>query len=410
MPREFDVVLFGATGFTGRLVAEHLLRRLPQEPFRLALAGRNRAKLEQVRDGLAAVSPAATELPLLVGDAADEAFLASLAERTKVVCTTVGPYAKYGSGLVAACSAAGTHYCDLTGEAQWIRRMIDQHHETAALNGARIVFTCGFDCIPSDLGTWFLQREAMADGGPPCEHVKYRVVDFAGGMSGGTIASMMEMMEEAGSDPEVRRVMAAPYSINPKGERSGPDGAESLAPAYDEDFQQWTAPFVMGAIDTKVVRRSNALLGYRYGKSFRYDEAMLTGAGPAGLVRATGVAAGMGVGMGAMAIAPVRRFAARFLPQPGEGPDEKTRERGHFTIRLAGRRAGESQATVRARVTGDRDPGYGSTAKMLGEAALCLALDPLDSAAGCSTPAAAMGESLLTRLQAHAGVQFEREA
>ncbi len=408
--REFDLVVWGATGFTGRLVAEHLLRRSAEESFRWALGGRNRAKLEAVRDTIERETGRdAGTLPLVLGNSDDEASMAALAGRTRVVCTTVGPYAQYGSKLVAACVKAGTHYCDLTGEVQWIRRMIDRHHDDAVSSGARIVFTCGFDCIPSDLGTFFLQREAIARNGAPCSHVKYRVNDFAGGASGGTIASMLNMMEEAEHDPEVRRIVSAPYAINPKDQRSGPDAAERLGPSHDPDFGQWVAPFVMASINTKVVRRSNALLDHLYGRDFRYDEAVLMGSGPLGLAKAAGVSAGTAAGMGAMAIRPLRRLIGKRLPQPGEGPDAKTRESGHFDILLFGRHASDPARNLRGRVTGDRDPGYGSTSKMLGESALCLALDELASPGGCSTPAAAMGEALLTRLQKSAGLRFELE-
>ena len=220
--REFHIILWGASGFTGRLVAEYLLEKYGSgETLRWALAGRNQAKLEAVRDGIGAVAEA---LPILLADAADEASLAELVARGSVICTTVGPYAKYGSKLVAACARSGTHYCDLTGEVHWIRRMIDAHQDEALASGARIVHTCGFDCIPSDLGAFFLQNEMQSRHGVSADYIKYRVKGFSGGASGGTIASMLHMMEEAGSDPEVMRVMNEPYSINPKGQRTGPDG------------------------------------------------------------------------------------------------------------------------------------------------------------------------------------------
>jgi len=409
--REFDIIVWGATGFTGRLVAEHLLRRSQSETFRWALGGRSQAKLERVREEIGLeVGADATRLPLILGDSGDPAAMTELAGRTRVVCTTVGPYAKYGSNLVAACVDAGTHYCDLTGEVHWVRRMIDAHHDDAVSSGARIVFTCGFDCIPSDLGTFFLQNEMIERHGVPASHVKFRVADFSGGASGGTIASMLNMMEEAESDPEVRRVVEAPYSINPKDLRTGPDNAERFRPAHDPDFEQWTAPFVMAGINTKVVRRSNALLGYRYGQDFRYDEAILSGAGAAGFAKATGATAGMAVGMGAMAIGPLRRLIAGRLPSPGEGPSKEAREAGHYDIELFGRHPSDPDCNLRGRITGDRDPGYGSTSKMLGESALCLALDGLDTPGGCSTPAAALGNPLLARLRAHAGLTFTIES
>ena len=404
--REFDVVVWGATGFTGRLVAEYLLARYGTGELRWALGGRNERKLERVRHGLGA---AAAGLPLVLGDGDDEVSLRALAERTRVVCTTVGPYALYGSKLVAAFVEAATHYCDLTGEVQWMRRMIDAHQDAATASGARIVHTCGFDCIPSDLGVHFVQREMRARHGVAAPRVKCRVAGFSGGASGGTLASMLNMLEEAGRDREVIRILNDPYALNPKDLRSGPDRRESVRPEYDEDYAQWTAPFVMGAVNTKVVRRSNALLGHPYGRDFRYDEAQLAGAGPAGLARAAAIAAGLAGAMGAASLGPVRRLLANRLPAPGEGPSAAKREAGYWDLRFLARHPEDPAQSLRARLTGDRDPGYGSTSKMLGESAVCLALDALVSPPGFSTPAAAMGDALLERLRARAGVTFEIE-
>lgn len=408
MDREFDVIVFGATGFTGYLTAEYLLNQYGLgDNLRWAIAGRSPEKLDNTRAQLQTDTGVdTTSLSTLVADASDLELMRDLASRTHVVCTTVGPYALYGSQLVEACALTGTHYCDLTGEVHWIRRMIDQHHETAASNNARIVFTCGFDCIPADLGTFFLQNEVRSRFGKPSPKIKFRVKGFKGGASGGTIASMVNMMEEASADPEVLRTMNHPYSLNPKAERSGPDGAEPTRPAYDDDFDQWTAPFVMGTIDTKVVRRSNAMLGYAYGKDFRYDEAMLSGKGPAGFAKAAGTAAFSMAAMGAMAIGPLRRLIAPRLPAPGEGPTPEDRKAGYFDIRFLAESPNDPSVKVGAQVTGDRDPGYGSTSKMLAESAVCLALDELTGPVGMLTPASAMGEALLIRLQQHAGLTF----
>ena len=404
--RDFEIVLWGATGFTGKLTAEYLLAEHgATDSLRWAIAGRNRRKLEAVREDLAKESGRdASELPILVGDGDDADFLTDLAERTRVVCSTVGPYAKYGSKLVEACAKTGTHYCDLTGEVHWMQRMIEAHADTARANGARIVFTCGFDCIPSDIGAFFLQREMRTRHALPCDHIQLRVKAFAGGASGGTVASMLSMLEEAERDPAIMRAMNEPYSLNPKDQRSGPDPAEGRAPRYDAAFEQWTAPFVMAGINTKVVRRSNALLDYAYGKRFRYDEAVLSGAGPLGLAKATATSAGSAALMGAMSIGPLRRAASGRLPQPGEGPSKETREKGYFDLLLRGVSAEGHE--LRARVRGDRDPGYGSTSKMLAESALCLARDELSVGGGLWTPASAMGEALLARLP-QAGVTFE---
>ena len=409
--REYSIVIWGASGFTGKLTAEYILGRYGvSDHFRWALGGRNLAKLEKVRKEISeSTGVAAESLPIVVGDGDDEAFLTSLAEQTHVVCTTVGPYAKYGSKLVAACVKAGTDYCDLTGEVQWVKRMIDAHHDEAVSNRARIVFTCGFDCIPSDIGAYFMQKSMKEKHGVPCSQIQLRVNGFSGAASGGTVASMLNMMDEAQEDSSILKTLRAPYSINPEGQQSGPDGSEAVLPSYDSQFDQWVAPFVMASVNTKVVRRSNALLDYAYGADFRYDEGVLCGRGPAGFVKATATGLGGALGMGAMAIGPLRRFAAGRLPQPGDGPSLEKREAGFFSLTLLGHHPTDPSLNLRAHVEGDRDPGYGSTSKMLGESAVCLALDSLPSEGGCLTPASAMGEALLARLNQNAGVRFDLE-
>jgi short subunit dehydrogenase-like uncharacterized protein len=323
-----------------------------------------------------------------------------------VVATTVGPYAQYGSDLVAAAVAAGTDACDLTGETQWMRRMIDQHQAEAERTGARIVHACGFDSIPSDLGVWFLQQQAREQFGAPCATVSMRVRSMRGGASGGTIASMFGVMEEATSDPEVRRVLADPYALAPPDLRQGPRQTEHVGPGHDRDARRWIAPFVMAGVNTRVVHRSHALMGRPWGPEFRYDEAMETGVGPLGALGAAGVSAGMAGAMGALAFGPTRRLLAKVVPQPGEGPDEDARTRGSFDLRFVGTTADGRQ--LRTRVTGDRDPGYGSTAKMFGEAAMELAATDHDAVGGGFwTPSTALGERLVERLEAHAGLRFE---
>jgi short subunit dehydrogenase-like uncharacterized protein len=289
-----------------------------------------------------------------------------------------------------------------------MRRMIDAHEARARETGARIVHNCGFDCIPSDLGVWFMQREMKARTGRPSPHVKLRVGGFSGGVSGGTAASMLELVEEAAHDPAVRRLLADPYGLNPSDARSGPDGPDQTRPVYDADFDQWTAPFVMAAINTRVVRRTNALTDSAYGPDFRYDEAVLCGGGPAGFAKATAQAVGQLAMMGAMAIGPLRALGAKALPKPGEGPSKEQREKGYFELRLhAAPPAGSDAPPLRGRVTGDRDPGYGSTSKMLGQAALCLAEEGAKVGGGFFTPASAMGDQLIERLQRYAGLTFE---
>jgi len=404
--RDFHLIVWGASGFTGRLVAEYLLGQYGVSgELRWAMAGRNQAKLETVRDGLGEGSDT---VPILLADSHDPDSLDTLVSQTRVVCSTVGPFAKHGSELVAACVRAGTDYCDITGEAQWIRRMIDAHEEQAQASGARIVNCCGFDSIPSDLGCLFLNQAMQNRHGTPCDSVSMRVRRMRGAASGGTYASMLNAVEEARSDPQTRRVLGNPYGLNPRGETSGPDGPDQSSARWDADVNSWTAPFVMAAINTRVVRRSNALMDYAYGRDFRYSEAMMTGRGAGGWARAVSITGAMAGFLLASSVGPTRALLGKLLPDPGEGPSADDRERGFFDIVMVGK-AGER--TLRARVKADRDPGYGATCKMLGESAVCLALegDRLDVAGGFWTPAASMGTRLIARLENSGGMSFELE-
>jgi len=406
-------VLYGATGFTGRLVAEYLLEHYGDSDLRFALAGRNEGKLQRVRSELARKWPKAAELPTLVADSRDRAALDAITEATSVLCTTVGPYAKYGAEVVASCAEHGTDYCDLTGETLFIHRMMKAHHERAVETGARIVNCCGYDSIPSDLGTLMVQAAAMEKHGTPCREVKYFAGETSGGASGGTLASGFHMAEEIQRDPSVRRVMGDPYALDPPGGSRGLDGADQRGMRHDADLNQWTAPFVMAGINTRVVRRSHALAGYPWGRDFRYSEVMSTGGGHKGFVRAAVTTLGLGAFVTGMALPFTRRILQRRLAQPGEGPSESAREKGYFVVRLLGLgRDGEGRPfTVRAKVRGEKDPGYGSTAIMLGEAAVCLALDghALEGEGGLGTPASTMGQTLVQRLR-DAGMTFAIES
>jgi short subunit dehydrogenase-like uncharacterized protein len=400
MARDLDVVVFGATGFAGRLVAEYLADKYADGSLKWAMAGRSARKLAEVRDEIARVYPAAAGIELIVADSQDRPALDAMAGRAKVVCTTVGPYAKYGSELVAACIAQGADYVDLTGEVQWVRRMIDAHHEEAAAAGVRIVHCCGFDSIPSDLGVWALQDYARRELGGPCDEVRYYLWWAKGGFSGGTVASLINVLKEAEQDRSVRRVMGDPYSLYPKGAARGEDGQEQRGPR--KASIGWTAPFMMAAVNERVVRRSNALLGFEYGAGFRYGESMRTGEGVKGAVGAVALSAGMGLGMAALMVKPLRALLEeRVLPAPGEGPSREKIEAGGFEARLVGLRGGREVA--RCKVRGKRDPGYGATALMLAESAICLVRDvPQEGAplAGVLTPASAMGGPLVARLRA----------
>lgn len=407
---DFDIILWGATGFTGRLVAEYLARTQETHRARWALAGRDRAKLEQVRAGLATLNPSCAELPLLLGDARDAASLDALVARTRVVISTVGPYARYGSELVAACARGGTDYCDLTGEVQWMRRMIDAHHARARKTGARIVHTCGFDSIPSDLGVLLLQEAMRERHDTHCPRVRLYVTRLRGGASGGTVASMLQAVDEAAADRTVRRMLGNPHALDPEPRRGTPEERDQVGVRYSEELGQWTGPFVMGPVNTRVVRRSNALLGYPWGRDFLYSEVSCLGRGVKGMLSATSLSAGLGAFLVAARIPQVRRLLEqRVLPAPGEGPSAEQRERGLFEVRLIGE--GESRKTGRpvrleVKVAAKGDPGYAATSRMLAESALCLAQDELPAEGGVLTPASSMGPRLVERLR-RAGMKFE---
>lgn len=399
--KQFDIVVYGATGFAGKLVAAYLAERYANDAVRWAIAGRSEKKLQAIQHELG------IDVPLIVADSKDRESLDKMAAATRVVCTTVGPYARYGKELVAACVANHAHYCDLTGEAPFIRQMIDAHHDAARQAGVRIVHSCGFDSIPSDLGTWLLQDRLIELDGNPADTVEYFLLGGNGGFSGGTVASMIDMVEGS-QDRAVRQVMAQPYSLNPEGERQGPDKNFQTGIKRDPVTGWWTGPFLMAPINTKIVRRSNALLNYRYGRDFRYNESIRTGKGPAGALKAGALTTGMAFMLGAVAFGPTRKLLQRtVLPAPGQGPSEEVIQNGFFKVAVSGRRG--QREVGRVIVRGRGDPGYGATACMLAESALCLALDDLKSDGGILTPASAMGAPLVERLNKQ-DVQFAFEA
>ena len=402
--RDYDLILFGATGFTGQLVAEYLAKHRPPG-LRWALAGRSREKLEQVRTALVAAAGVAgglPELPLLVADSGDEAALARLAATTRVICTTVGPYWQHGKKLVAACAASGTHYCDITGEVSFIRWAIDNCDAAARASGARIVPTCGFDSLPSDLGVFLLNQHMQAQG-RQLAAATLSIEEVRGGFSGGTIASMIELIDAARADPELRRLLSDPYALLPdRAVDRGPD-RDRMTVRWDPELARWTAPFMMAAINTRVVRRTNALLGFPYGRDFHYSEVMSFPRGVAGLASAAGVTAGLLGFLGLMSLPPTRALLHKRLPAPGQGPSPGQRARGKFKGRVVGHsRSDGSGAPLYAQVdiAFPSDPGYSETAKMLAESALCLCQDALPASSGVLTPAACMGEALLRRLRA----------
>ena len=388
--KPYDIVVHGATGFTGRLVIEYLLQHYPVgSGVRWAMGGRSADKLAAVREEVGA--PADT--PLVVTDSADAASLQALMTQTRLVLTTVGPYQLYGNELVAACAESGVDYVDLCGEPAWMRKMIDAHEASAKASGARIVFSCGFDSIPFDLGMLMLQNEMRAQFGTTASRVRGRVRKMKGTFSGGTAASLKATMAAAMQDPGVMDLLRNPFSLTPGFE--GPRQPSGNKPILEQDLGLWVAPFVMAAINTRNLHRSNFLLGHAWGADLVYDEMILTGPGEKGEAVARAVAADKSLG-------------AEGGPKPGEGPSRAEREAGFYDVLFLGQDA--AGHTVRVGVKGDRDPGYGSTSKMIAEAAVCLLQDAGGTTGGIWTPASAMGVALIARLQKSAGMAFAVEA
>lgn len=410
--RPFDVVLFGATGFTGKLVAEYVAEHAAGNGLRWAIAGRSREKLEAVRRDLASREEGLAELPILIADSHDVAALDRLAPQTRVVCTTVGPYAKYGKELAHACARHGTSYCDLTGEPNFVRSVIDECHDVARGTHARIVHCCGYDSIPSDLGAHMAWDHANRTHGEGLSWVKIFTGRTKGAASGGTVASALGIMEAAKQSRDVRRLLLDPHGLDPERGKAPRDPFEDdqRGVRFDDDLGRWTAPFVMASINARIVRRSHALLreeGGGYGQRFRYNEAMSFAAGPRGAVTAAMLTAGIGGFFAAAAFGPTRALLERMvLPAPGEGPSREAIESGFFEMHVLAKT--ESGKRLRGRVAGTRDPGYGETAKMLAESAVCLAKDGarLEPRFGVLTPATAMGMRLVERLRS-AGMTFD---
>ncbi len=383
---EFDIIVYGATGFTGRLVAEYLADNYADGSVTWAMAGRSLTKLQEVRDTIGA--PADT--PLLTADADDPAALLALASRAECVITTVGPYQLHGEALLTACATAGTAYVDLCGEPNWMHDMIVKHEAAAKASGARIVFSCGFDSIPFDLGVWTVQQAAITRFGKPAPRVKGRVMAMQGTFSGGTFASGKATALAAARDPSVFKLLIDPFALTPG--FAGPPQPKAMLPEYDEAIGRWVAPFIMAPINTKNVHRTNFLAGHPYGADFTYDEMM--------------VAPGLGdIGKAAAeAIARINPMAGDKGPAPGEGPSKAERDAGFYEIAFVAEMPGGERLT--ATVKGDRDPGYGSTSKMIAESALCLIREVPDAPGGIWTPGAIMAAPLVKRLEAKAGLSF----
>ena len=384
---KYDIVVFGASGYTGRLVAEYLQEEYANTALKWAMAGRSLDKLASVRTALGIPD----SVDLVSVDSDDAASVGQMVSDCKVVITTVGPYQLYGEELIKQCAEQGTDYVDLSGEPSWMHETIGQHSAAAKASGARIVHSCGFDSIPFDLGVYCLQQHAITQTGKPITTVKGRVRAMNGTFSGGTIASLRATMASARANPAIIKVLTNPFALTEG--FTGPEQPTGAAPQYDEELNSWSAPFVMAAINTKNIHRSNFLMGHQYGEDFRYDEMLFTGDGEQGKAAAEYVAKDDSIGKSDL--------------QQGDGPTKEERENGNYDAIFAGQNC-EGELMISS-VQGDRDPGYGSTSKMLAEAAICLLENPTLATGGLWTPAAAMGQALIDRLQAHAGLTFQIE-
>lgn len=406
--RPYVVVLYGATSFVGQITAHYLTEFLSNTKDKegsdvtWAIAGRDEAKLNELQSKLGST------VDIILANSDDADSLDEMTKQTQVIISTVGPYLKYGEPLIKSCTTHGTDYVDLTGEAIFIKDMMDKYQDAAKQSGARIVNSCGFDSIPSDLGVYFTQTQAEKKFGSACDVIHMRVKAAKGGLSGGTIASMATIFEEVGKDKSRRKQVANPYLLNDDKDAPNVRQVNVSKPKYDSEHKRWLAPFVMASINTRIVHRTNQLLGYEYGRDFKYDEAMWMQDGVKGQLSSYAMSAGLFGFATAMMVKPSRELLAKHvLPKSGSGPSAEEQANGYFDIRLFGATANKN--TINTKVTGDKDPGYGSTSRMLAQAALCLAQDisKEEVGGGFWTPASAMGKHLLARLEEHAGLSFE---
>ena len=391
--REFDIIIWGASGFTGGLVAEYIYKNYDIKDLKWAIGGRNKQKLANLRDSILDKN-----IPIVLANSLNEKSLIEMVKRTNVICSTVGPYAKYGSLLVKSCVRNKTHYCDIAGETQWIRKIIDLYHEEATSNHVKIVNSCGFDSVPSDIGVYFINQKLSKKN----LNIKMRVTGTKGGISGGTYASLNNVIFEASKNKKIKENLINPYGLNPYEEQYGPDKKDLMTIKYDKKINKWIAPFVMAGINTKIVRRTNAIFNYRYGKKFKYDEAILTGDGLKGIVKGILISIPL-IFVSAKPGSIIKKLINFFAPKPGEGPSLDKRNKGYFTLLFY---VFDGNETFLYKVTGDKDPGYGSTSKMIAECAICLAKDSLNKICGVLTPASAMESNILKRLEMNAGLKF----
>ena len=397
--RKYDLLIWGATSFTGKLVTEYLFNKYGSSKIKWAIAGRNLDKLKKIRSEVAD-----EKIPMFIADSFDEESLSKFVKKTKVVCSTVGPYSLYGTKLVKLCVENNTNYCDITGEAHWIRNLIDQFHEEAKSKKIKIVNSCGFDSIPSDMGVYFIQNEIKKTYKNYANFIKMRVAGVRGGISGGTYVSINNLLKEAYSNKKIFRVLNNPYGLNPKNKMEGMDKKDLRKIIFDKESNSWIYPFIMAGINTKIVRRSHALTNFQYGKDFRYEEAMMSGKGISGLLKAILAAFPLAM-IGLNPNSFLKKIVNSYMPKPGEGPGLEKRKNGFYNLRFYV--TIDERRKAFAKVVGDNDPGYGSTSKMLAESALCLAFDKLPENYGVVTPSIAMGKQLLERLRNNAGLNFQ---
>ena len=397
--KQFDIIIWGASSFTGQLVTEFLFNKYGSSKIKWAIAGRNLDKLERIRSDVADKN-----IPIFIADSFDEDSLSKFVKKANVVCSTVGPYSLYGTKLVKLCVENNTNYCDITGEAHWIRTIIDSFHEKAKSKKIKIVNSCGFDSIPSDMGVYFIQNEIKKVYKNHARSIKMRVAGIRGGISGGTYGSINNLLKEAYADKSVFKVLNNPYGLNPKDQMVGSDKKDLRKIIFDKESNSWIYPFIMAGINTKIVRRSNALSNFQYGKDFRYEEAMMSGRGISGFWKAILAIFPLAmVGLNPNSF--LKKIVNSYMPKPGEGPGIDKRKNGFYNLRFY--ITIDEKRKAFAKVIGDNDPGYGSTSKMLAESALCLAFDKLPEKYGVLTPSVAMGDSLLKRLQNNAGIDFK---
>jgi len=400
MDKKYDLIVFGATGFTGRLVVEYLWEKYElNNSLNWAIAARDINKLQAINKTIAQ-----GQIPMEIADSHDEESLNHLCRKAKVVCSTIGPYSIYGTKLVETCILHGCHYCDLSGEVTWMRKMIDQFHEKAEAAQVKIVHSCGFDSIPSDMGVWNLQLAFKEKYGSFAPQVETGVKAMKGGFSGGTFASLSEVMKTATEDHEMKRALLDPHGLDPGDQKGLSEEKDLRSVQWSASFNSWVAPFIMSTINTRIVRRSHALSNFPYGKNFIYREFSLMGKGVSSWLKAWMMTLPLGVVMSAKPGSFIDRMIQKWAPSPGEGPSKEERENGFWVFDYRAQNAKGEVLT--ARMKGDKDPGYGSTSKMLGEAAVCLSLDDLNSNYGILTPVSAMGEALWTRLHQNAGISF----